>query len=165
MTTNHHGFSLSFDIPVAFTAGVFETENPVLAHCLTRLEPERRHRLLVVIDDGVMRGHPTLLADLNRYVDAHADHLTLAGAPMIAEGGEASKQGMGPAMEVVTRINDTGLDRQSFVVVIGGGGVLDMASFAAAIAHRGVRVVRLPSTTLSQGDSGIAVIKVSIGNI
>ncbi len=157
MTTTHHGFSLSFDIPVAFTAGVFEADNPTLAHCLTRLEPERRHRLLVVIDDGVMPGRSTLLADLNRYVDAHADRLALAGAPMIVEGGEASKQGLGPAMDVVARINSSGIDRQSFVVVIGGGAVLDMASFAAAIAHRGVRVVRLPTTTLSQGDSGIAV--------
>lgn len=157
MATTHHGFSLSFDIPVAFTADVFEAENPTLADCLTRLEPERRHRLLVVIDDGVMPGHPALLADLNRYVDTHADRLALAGAPMIVEGGEASKQGMGPAMDVVARINSAGIDRQSFVVVIGGGAVLDMASFAAAIAHRGVRVVRLPSTTLSQGDSGIAV--------
>lgn len=157
MTTTHHGFSLSFDIPVAFTAGVFEAENPTFAHCLTRLEQERRHRLLVVIDDGVLQGHPTLLSDLHRYVDVHGDRLELAGAPMIVEGGEASKQGMGPAMDVVSRINDTGIDRQSFVVVIGGGAVLDMVSFAAAIAHRGVRVVRLPTTTLSQGDSGIAV--------
>ena len=76
---------------------------------------------------------------------------------MVVEGGEASKQGLGPAMDVVARINSAGIDRQSVVVVIGGGAVLDMASFAAAIAHRGVRVVRLPSTTLSQGDSGIAV--------
>lgn len=157
MTTTHHGFSLSFDIPVAFTTGVFEAENLTLARCLTRLEPERRHRLLVVIDDGVMPGYPTLLADLHRYVTANADRLALAGAPMIVEGGEVSKQGMGPAMDVVARINEEGIDRQSFVVVIGGGAVLDMASFAAAIAHRGVRVVRLPSTTLSQGDSGIAV--------
>jgi len=34
---------------------------------------------------------------------------------------------------------------------------LDMVSFAAAIAHRGVRTVRLPTTVLSQADSGFAV--------
>jgi 3-dehydroquinate synthase len=157
MTTNHHGFSLSFDIPVAFTAGVFETENPTLADCLSRVEPQRCHRLLFVIDDGVLRGHPGLLADLQGYVDAHADRMSLAAPAMVVEGGEAAKQGLGPAMDLVGRINDAGIDRQSFVVVIGGGAVLDMASFGAAIAHRGVRVVRLPSTTLSQGDSGVAV--------
>jgi len=61
------------------------------------------------------------------------------------------------SLDILARINDVGLDRQSFVVVIGGGAVLDMASFAAAIAHRGVRVIRFPTTVLSQADSGIAV--------
>jgi 3-dehydroquinate synthase len=49
------------------------------------------------------------------------------------------------------------LDRRSYVVVIGGGAVLDAVGFAAAIAHRGIRLVRLPTTTLAQADSGIGV--------
>jgi 3-dehydroquinate synthase len=49
------------------------------------------------------------------------------------------------------------MDRQSFVVIVGGGAVLDMAGYAAAIAHRGVRVIRLPTTVLAQGDSGVGV--------
>jgi 3-dehydroquinate synthase len=58
---------------------------------------------------------------------------------------------------LLERVNDVGLDRQSFVAVIGGGAVLDMVSFAAAIAHRSIRVVRLPTTVLAQTDSGFAV--------
>jgi 3-dehydroquinate synthase len=50
-----------------------------------------------------------------------------------------------------------GLDRRSYVVVIGGGAVLDAVGFAAAIAHRGLRLVRLPTTTLAQADSGVGV--------
>jgi 3-dehydroquinate synthase len=42
-------------------------------------------------------------------------------------------------------------------VVIGGGAVLDAVGFAAAIAHRGLRLVRLPTTTLGQADSGVGV--------
>ena len=49
------------------------------------------------------------------------------------------------------------LDRRSYVVVIGGGAVLDAVGFAAAIAHRGLRLVRLPTSTLAQGDSGVGV--------
>ena len=41
--------------------------------------------------------------------------------------------------------------------MIGGGAVLDMVSFAAAIAHRGIRVVRFPTTVLAQADSGVGV--------
>ena len=76
---------------------------------------------------------------------------------MIVPGGEAVKNDFSHPLEILKRINEVGLDRQSFVVVIGGGAVLDMVSFAAAIAHRGVRVVRFPTTVLSQADSGIAV--------
>ena len=59
--------------------------------------------------------------------------------------------------ELLQQFHDHGLDRQSFVVVIGGGAVLDMVSFAAAIAHRGIRIIRMPTTVLAQADSGIAV--------
>jgi 3-dehydroquinate synthase len=43
------------------------------------------------------------------------------------------------------------------VIAIGGGALLDMAGLAAATAHRGVRHIRFPSTTLSQADSGVGV--------
>ena len=37
------------------------------------------------------------------------------------------------------------------------GAALDLVGFAASTAHRGVRLVRLPTTTLSQGDGGVGV--------
>ena len=48
------------------------------------------------------------------------------------------------------------LDRHSYVLGVGGGAVLDVAGLAAATAHRGVRHVRIPTTTLSQCDAGWA---------
>jgi 3-dehydroquinate synthase len=54
-------------------------------------------------------------------------------------------------------INHADLDRRSYLVVIGGGAVLDAVGFAAAIAHRGIRLIRLPTTTLAQADSGVGV--------
>ena len=49
------------------------------------------------------------------------------------------------------------IDRHSYVVVVGGGAFLDAIGFAAATAHRGVRLVRFPTTVLSQDDSGVGV--------
>jgi 3-dehydroquinate synthase len=49
------------------------------------------------------------------------------------------------------------VDRQSYVVGVGGGAVLDVVGLAAATAHRGVRHVRIPTTVLSQNDSGVGV--------
>ena len=81
----------------------------------------------------------------------------MAGPPLIVTGGEAVKNDIAHALALLQTINDAGLDRQSFVVVVGGGAVLDMVSFAAAIAHRGIRVVRMPTTVLAQADSGVGV--------
>jgi 3-dehydroquinate synthase len=49
------------------------------------------------------------------------------------------------------------IDRHSYVVAIGGGALLDMVGLASSTAHRGVRHLRIPTTTLSQADSGVGV--------
>lgn len=157
MSMTHYGFGLSYQFPVAFTSGVFDPANDTFLRCITRLGDRQCHRMLVVVDDGVVHAHPDLLGQLHGYVAAHAASLKLAGQPVVVAGGEICKHGLGPATDIVSQVNDLGIDRQSFVVAIGGGAVLDMVSFAAAIAHRGVRVVRVPTTTLAQGDSGFAV--------
>ena len=43
------------------------------------------------------------------------------------------------------------------MVAIGGGAVLDAVGYAAATAHRGVRLIRVPTTVLSQDDSAVGV--------
>lgn len=152
-----YGFSVPFQFPLHFTRGVFENRNPLFADVLSRLEPGRRHRVLVVIDERVASTNPHLQDALLGYASAHAGRVELTGPPVIVPGGEAVKNTMAHALEVLRHINDAGLDRQSFVAVIGGGAVLDMVSFAAAIAHRGIRVVRFPTTVLAQADSSVGV--------
>jgi 3-dehydroquinate synthase len=49
------------------------------------------------------------------------------------------------------------LSRRSCVVVAGGGAVLDAVGFAASLVHRGLRLIRLPTTVLSQSDGGVGV--------
>jgi 3-dehydroquinate synthase len=157
LTPTEYSFEVPFRFPVYFTTGAWEPGNRAFVDAVSRLEPDRRHRVLVAVDEQVALGQPQLLGSIEAYFAAHERSLELAGPPMLVCGGEAVKNDMGHALTVLSRINECGIDRQSIVAVIGGGAVLDMVSFAAAIAHRGVRVVRFPTTTLSQGDSGIAV--------
>jgi 3-dehydroquinate synthase len=49
------------------------------------------------------------------------------------------------------------VDRQSFVIIIGGGAVMDAVGLAAALVHRGLRQVRVPTTVLGQNDAGVGV--------
>ena len=152
-----YGFSVPFRFPVTFTRGVWETRNPIFAETIGSVETDRRHRVLVAVDDHVARANPSLLPNVEGYFAAHADVLDLVCPPLLVPGGEAVKNDVTHCFRILERINDVGLDRQSFVTVIGGGAVLDMVSFASAIAHRGIRTVRLPTTVLSQADSGFAV--------
>lgn len=50
---------------------------------------------------------------------------------------------------------DAHLNRQSFVIIVGGGAVMDAVGLAAALVHRGLRQVHVPTTVLGQNDAGV----------
>lgn len=68
--------------------------------------------------------------------------------------GENSKS-LEQLRTVCEQMAAAGLDRSSFVVALGGGVVGDLAGFAAAIYHRGIPYVQVPTTLLAQVDSSI----------
>ena len=70
-------FQVAYDFPVHFTERLFDPENPVLRDTLARLEPKKRHRCLVFIDDGVLSARPTLKADIIAYADRHHERIDL----------------------------------------------------------------------------------------
>ncbi len=146
---------VAFRYPVHFTQQLFSPDNPLFADVLGR--GNRPHKILVVLDAGVARHHPALTTDITRYCDAYADALSLVHPPLVVEGGEGVKNDPAAVSAVHDAVHRFGLDRHAFVVVIGGGAVIDMAGYAAATAHRGVRLVRVPTTVLSQNDSAVGV--------
>lgn len=149
-------FSVPFEYPVVFTEHLLEPTNETLAWALSRHEADREHRALFVIDDGLADGWPTLTDDIATYVDAHPE-VQLAGPPLWVRGGEAAKAGSRTVDAVLEAIAACRLDRHAFVVVLGGGAVLDAVGYAAALAHRGIRLIRVPTTVLAQNDAGIGV--------
>jgi len=152
-----HAFDVPFRFPVYFTSGAWHPENRAVRDAICRLEPDRRHRVLVVIDEQVALAQPALVGRIQQYFRTHDTALQLVREPLLVAGGEAVKNDLIHTLALLQRVNEDRIDRQSFIAAIGGGAVLDMVSFAAAIAHRGVRILRFPTTVLAQGDSGIAV--------
>jgi 3-dehydroquinate synthase len=146
-----------FEYPIYFTEGVFSPDNGDLAAAIASKEPRRRHRLLPILDGGVAEAWPALREDIGRYVAARAERLELVADPIVVPGGEASKNDPAALARLQAELDARGMDRHSFVVIVGGGAVLDMAGYAAATVHRGVRVVRVPTTVLAQADSGVGV--------
>ena len=157
MSTIHQRVDVQFDFPVHFTRDVFDVRNPLLRDTLARREPDKRHRALVVVDENVAAAHPGLGAAIGAYFHHHGTTLELVADPVPVPGGEAAKNDLQHVLDLVELTSRYGIDRHSYLIVIGGGAVLDMACFAAAIAHRSVRVVRIPTTVLSQDDSGVGV--------
>lgn len=96
------------------------------------------------------------IACLRQKMDAD-DSIETVGDAMLFDGGESIKNNEGVLRRLLDQINAHGLDRRSYIIAVGGGALLDAVGFAAAIAHRGVRLVRLPSTVLAQADSGVGV--------
>jgi 3-dehydroquinate synthase len=145
---------VTFRYPVRFTQRLFDPSNRTLRDVV---QADGRARLLTVIDEGVATAHRGLVADVQRYCRAHADALELPAPPLVVPGGEAIKNQSGPVEEIRAAIDLHGVDRHSYVVAIGGGAVLDAVGYAAATAHRGVRLIRVPTTVLSQDDSAVGV--------
>ncbi len=146
-----------FEYPVYFGTGIFSAENTAFIDALARREPERRHRAAFVVEQRVAECFPELVSDVERYAERHGARLALVARPLVVPGGEACKNDARAPHRLAAWLDELRLDRQSFVVVVGGGALQDMAGFAGAIFHRGIRVVRVPTTVLSQNDSGVGV--------
>ena len=152
----HQSFSVSFEYPVYFTRGLFSPGHTLLAEHLSGRSAPRPARCLVVLDDGLLACHPGLKSDISTYMQDHSG-LELAADCLVVAGGEAAKNDPRWVDLLLEAVEKHRIDRHAYLIALGGGAVLDMAGFAAAVAHRGVRHIRVPTTVLAQNDSGVGV--------
>jgi len=149
-------FAVPFVHRLRFTQDVLGQDEQVL---LDLLEPsgELPPRVQFWVDESIAEAQPDLRHRLRAFLTRHAGRITPTGNVQIVPGGETVKNDIHILERMLKVFHAANLDRRSYVVVIGGGAVLDAVGFAAAIAHRGIRLIRLPTTTLAQGDSGVGV--------
>jgi 3-dehydroquinate synthase len=150
-------FSISFAYPVVFTRGLFDPANASLADALALNGAVGPGRCAVFLDDGLLAAQPSLAHEIEAYAAARPDAITLAAAPIPVPGGEKAKADLGTFQTVLDAIQRLRIDRHSYVLAVGGGAMLDTVGLAAATAHRGVRLLRAPTTTLAQNDAGVGV--------
>ena len=138
-------FSVTFRHRILFTEDALAPSNP----CLRDLMGDAK--VLCVVDAGLAAANPALVAGIV------ARGLNLTRPPLVIPGGEACKHDPGAVAALMSAIAEDGICRHSFILAVGGGACLDLVGFVAATAHRGVRLVRMPSTTLGQADAGVGV--------
>jgi len=142
---------VTFKHRIVFTRDAFSPANPALAEILAE---GGGRRAMVFVEENIVHLWPDLLDEIQMYFSAL--DLDFCGA-VVFPGGEAVKADDHLVREIWEAIDAAHLDRHSYALVIGGGAFLDAVGYAAATAHRGVRMVRFPTTTLSQDDSGVGV--------
>ncbi|NOX99132.1 MAG: 3-dehydroquinate synthase [Verrucomicrobia bacterium] len=127
----------------------------------------------VIIGEEILEQLPQLLTEHERigkrgvlvtdsnvdplYADSVLDSLHKQGfeiARIVFPAGEASKC-MEQITDICRQMLQAGLDRHSFLIALGGGVVGDAAGFAAAIFQRGIPVIQIPTTVVSQVDSSV----------
>ena len=149
---------VTYTYSVHFTKHLFACENPLLRDVVSSVGDTRfPKKILSVVDRGVWQHHPDLPDAISSYCQYHRPLMCLVCPPLVIDGGERAKNDMTNVVAIQAAIHQHGICRHSYVVVIGGGAVIDMVGYAAATAHRGVRLIRVPTTVLSQNDSGIGV--------
>jgi 3-dehydroquinate synthase len=150
---SRHDFTipLAFRHRIAFTRDAFAAENPLVAGLLAE---GGGRRALAVVEENVARAWPELTEQIDAYLAACG--LESHGVDVLP-GGEAVKADDTLVRRVWERIEHDRIDRHSYLLAVGGGAFLDAVGFAAATAHRGVRLLRFPTTTLAQDDSGVGV--------
>ena len=150
-------FAVPFEFPVVFTEDIFRPTNATLLDAMRRLEPDKRHKFLVFVDQGLLSVHADLIDRIKAYAEHNKAHVDLVAEPIAVPGGEKVKSDLHFVEDMQRALYENHIDRHSYAIAIGGGAVLDAVGLAAATTHRGVRHIRIPTTVLSQNDSGVGV--------
>lgn len=150
-------FDIKFEYRVHFTSGLFDISNTLFKnffynHKIAGID----QKIFFVADEKVINAHPGLLGEIDNYFKTFPI-ISIAGEVLVIPGGETAKNDINFLMQIVDAVDQYGIDRHSYLAAIGGGSVLDLAGFAAAISHRGIKHIRIPTTVLSQNDSGVGV--------
>src|SRR5699024_9041247 len=149
-------FQVNYQYPVIFSRHLFQQGNTALSDFLAQyLDKEVDKKALLILDEGMLFYYPDLQEDIKSYFKVNTNLKLLPF--IVVPGGEKVKNDPVYYEKIIKAVNYHKIDRHSFLIGIGGGAVLDLVGYAAATAHRGIRHIRIPTTVLSQNDSGVGV--------
>lgn len=104
---------------------------------------ERTDKLFLITDSNVAALY-----------EREIDEFFSASGRFVIPAGEESKN-YKTLIRILSAMLESGATRSSVVVALGGGVVGDIAGLAASLFMRGVKLVQIPTTLLSQVDSSV----------
>ncbi|NKK97896.1 3-dehydroquinate synthase [Rhizobium leguminosarum bv. viciae] len=85
---------------------------------------------------------------------ASLDEAGIASTEVVLPSGEKTKS-FEHLMTACDKVLEARVERNDYVIALGGGVIGDLSGFAAGIVRRGVRFVQVPTSLLSQVDSSV----------
>ena len=111
-----------------------------LLSCLDRMLSEHRHSKCIAIIDEILKDTIALPPNIHSiYIPGCEDHKTRESKSLLEDELLALK----------------GVDKNIFLLAIGGGSVGDLVGFTAATLLRGVRFIQVPTTLLAMVDASV----------
>ena len=150
-------FSVVYCYKVFFDKDIFNFNNSVFVNIFKNIDEFELKKVIFFIDDGVVNSNLDIVEKIVNYCNYYNRYILLKTMPIILKGGEFIKNDFKFNNYIYEIINFNNICRHSFVVAVGGGSLLDSVGFSVATAHRGIRLIRIPTTVLSQNDSGVGV--------
>lgn len=157
MKVLRQNFQIAFSYNIFFSEGIFNCDNSLIADIISGNRAHLPVKVLFVLDSGVYSSFLSLKKQILQYCHCFQERMDMVAPPHLLPGGENCKNNPQILESLLKEIEQHKLCRHSYIIAIGGGAVLDTAGFAASIAHRGIRLIRVPTTVLAQNDSGIGV--------
>lgn len=149
-------FKIAYSHRVYFTQDIFAPENELLTSTIGEISSADTPRVFLVADAAFMAANVEVGSKMRDFFDLHREAMQYVGC-LELPGGEQLKNDPEYLERLYRTIDDKKLCRHSWIIAMGGGALLDLVGFAASTAHRGIRHLRLPTTSLSQGDGGCGV--------
>lgn len=150
-------FAVPFEYPVVFTRDIFAPSNSILLDVIGHRAGPGLRRCMLFADENVAQRQPGWIEKVSDYFRSSRGGVELAHPPILIAGGEAAKNDWPLVERIVAALLEGKLCRHSYVLAVGGGSVLDVVGFATSLFHRGLRLIRLPTTVLAQNDAGVGV--------
>ena len=133
------------------------TDNSDVLLQLLEAPPGWRLKVVIFVISNLVKANSRLLDDIASFKKRHGVHVEMVGDVQILPGGEIVKNNH-RHIELILRMIDTlHICRRSYIIGVGGRAVLDVVTFAAGMAHRVVRFIRVATTSMAHGDSAMAV--------
>ena len=120
----------------------------ILDNCGAKIAEQLNFQHCAIISDSNVA--PLYAKQVQQSLDSAGMKSNLVTVP----AGESSKS-LSHVEEICREMIAAGHDRHSFAIALGGGVIGDLAGLAASVFYRGIPLIQIPTTIVSQVDSSI----------